>query len=227
MADEQVMIEKGQVILKLNPKLYDIDTIYSASYVFLDRAYILLDGCPDKEVIVKIKPKKDNDINIIGDEFLNELINYANYNRRSAQTKKMREILLQRALMANDPEFASQEPVSPLEDDSFLDGIDEAETIDDPEGIALPWEEQQSGIIEAGDDNSIAKDKSEELDYLDDPEGIAVPWSDDSKVQEKADKQAKKPPKELAKESVKEPAKESVKKPSKVSAIESTRDSDK
>lgn len=140
---DNVKIEKDSVILSINPKLYPLETVYSAAYVFLDRAYILLDGNPEKEIIVNLKPKETEDLEKLGREFLNELINYADYQKRAEQTKKVREVLLQRALITNDPSVIQNDAV---EDDGEFDDIiknlDEEDDLDDPEGIAIPWEEK-------------------------------------------------------------------------------------
>ena len=96
-------LEKTSTVLSINPKLYPLETIYSAAYVFLDRAYIQLDGDPEKEVLVKLKLKEYGDIEKLQGDFLNELINYADYKNRAEQTKKIREMLLQRAIITNDP----------------------------------------------------------------------------------------------------------------------------
>jgi His-Xaa-Ser system protein HxsD len=93
MAEEQV--------LKLNPLIYSLPVIYSASYVFLDKAYIKLDGDPEKEIKVMIKAKTGHDSSKISDDFCNELINYANYNERAKQSGRIREALLQRAVLGS------------------------------------------------------------------------------------------------------------------------------
>ena len=77
--------------LKLNPKIYPLDVIYSAAYVFLDRAYIKLDGDPEKEIVVNIEGKKGEDLD---KEFMNELVNYGDYKNRAKETKKVRELRL-------------------------------------------------------------------------------------------------------------------------------------
>ena len=135
---ENMNIDNNSVIIKINPNLYALETIYSASYVFLDRAYILLDGDPDKEILIKLKPKEKEDLEKLGGEFLNELINYSDYKKRAEQTKEIREVLLQRALITNDPSAIQnneefEEVMNDLGDDDYLD---------DPEGIAIPWEEK-------------------------------------------------------------------------------------
>ena len=137
--ESNLKIENGSVILSINPKLYNLETVYSAAYVFLDKAYVLLNGDPKKEVLVSLKPKGKERLEKIGREFLNELINYADYQKRAEQTKKVREMLLQRALITNDPPTVQN-------DNEFDDVMEELEDdedyLDDPEGIAIPWEEK-------------------------------------------------------------------------------------
>jgi His-Xaa-Ser system protein HxsD len=132
-------IEKNSVTLTINPQFYPLETVYSAAYVFLDRAYILLDGNPKKEVCVRMKAKeKGANLERLGGEFLNELINYADYSKRAEQTRTIREMILQRALLTNDRSI-----VNMTEIDSRVDEIDDSTGyIDDPLGIATPWEEK-------------------------------------------------------------------------------------
>ena len=136
---EKLEIRDGSAIISVNPMIYPLTIIYSAAYVFLDRAYILLDGNPKKEIVVKLKPKGGDDPEKLANEFFNELINYADYSRRAGQTKKIRETILQRALITNDPSIIDA-------DEEFEDILDESEEdedyLDDPEGIAIPWEEK-------------------------------------------------------------------------------------
>ena len=133
-------IENNSVILNINAKVYALETVYSAAYVFLDRAYVLLDGDPEKDIIVKLKPKGNEDLEKLGGEFFNELINYGDYKKRAEQTKSIREMLLQRALIANDPSLIEG---SDNEFEEILDEFeDDDDYLDDPEGIAIPWEEK-------------------------------------------------------------------------------------
>ncbi len=134
--ESNVIVKDDSVILKINPNIYGLETIYSAAYVFLDRAYVVLDGDPEKEVLVKMKPKGEDDLNKLGLEFFNELINYADYQKRAEKTKKIREMLLERALITNDP--------SVIQDDKEFDRLmaELDDDFDDPDGIAIPWEEK-------------------------------------------------------------------------------------
>jgi len=123
--------------IKLNPKIYPLEIIYSAAYVFLEKAYIKLDGDIDKEIIVEIK-SKDNEIKNIELEFQNELLNYAEYNTNLKNNKEIRQAIIQRALMTNDETII----------DEIFEEIDDEE-IDDPEGIAIPWEEKYGKEFES------------------------------------------------------------------------------
>lgn len=137
--EKNITVNENSVTITINPKLYALETIYSAGYVFLDRAYILLDGDPKKDILVKLKPKEKEDLKKLGLEFFNELINYADYQKRAEQTKKIREMLLERALITNDPSVIQN-------NEEFEDNLDDLEDdedyLDDPEGIAIPWEEK-------------------------------------------------------------------------------------
>ena len=135
--EDNIKIDGNEVVLKINPKLYSLETIYSAAYVFLDRVYVILDGDSEKEVLVKLKPKKEVNLKEIAGEFFNELINYADYQKRAEKTKKIREVLLQRAIITNDPSIVKDDEI-----DKMLEDEDDADYLDDPEGIAIPWEEK-------------------------------------------------------------------------------------
>jgi His-Xaa-Ser system protein HxsD len=115
----------GVVAVSVNPKIYSIDIVYSASYVFLDRAYVVIDGDPESEIIVELRPKDTKtDIEELGRDFNNELINYAVHRFQNEQNQGVKEAIVKRALATNSEE-AEQE----------------MSYIDDPLGIAKPWEE--------------------------------------------------------------------------------------
>jgi len=143
-------IKDNRITLAVNPKLYPLEAVYSAAYVFMDRAYIVLDGDPEKEILVNMKLKdgvQSVSLEQLGDEFNNELINYADYLTRARETKKIREMFLQRAILTNDPQAAEEIIAGGGEDLSEeggldLDELDDEDFLDDPEGIAIPWEEK-------------------------------------------------------------------------------------
>ena len=53
----EILENESKVIVSVNPKLYPLDTIYSASYMISEKAYVVLNGDPDSEVMVTIRKK--------------------------------------------------------------------------------------------------------------------------------------------------------------------------
>ena len=134
--DSNIKINKedGSVLISVNPEIYPLAVIYSAAYVFTEKAYIILDGNPHEEVLVQIKAKnkKDNP-KTLADEFGNELLNYAVYKSQSEKNKEIRKAILQRVLLTNIK-------VKPQKDD--FQNIKEDDYKKDPEGILKPFKEQ-------------------------------------------------------------------------------------
>lgn len=138
--------EGNCIIVSVNPKIYPLDVALSTAYVFTDRAYLLVDGDPSEEIIVQLRPKAKEDLEKLGREFNNELINYANYAVQSIKNARLRDAIMNRVLMTNTVE-------------------EEKPWYDDPEGIAVPWEEKFG-------------DKEEKPWEKEDPEEIAKPWEE-------------------------------------------------
>ena len=98
--------------IRINPKIYPLEIVSSAAYSFVDKAYILLDGDPEKEIIANIefKRKEDGPQKLV-EEFLEELLNYLVYYSQRSENREIRKILLERALLSgkeneNNPDKA-------------------------------------------------------------------------------------------------------------------------
>jgi His-Xaa-Ser system protein HxsD len=143
----------GSARVCVNPKLHNLDVVYSAAYTFLDKAYILLDGDPDNEIIVTIRPKDGYNAEKLGFEFSNELLNYSHYKSKVKELGVVRQVILQRALLVYDTKNANYEDGNSEEVDSL---IDEDLDFEDVEDIATPWEEKY------GDKEDSSKIKKEE-----------------------------------------------------------------
>lgn len=135
-ANLEIDKKENQVTVSVNPKIYSADVIYSAAYVFLDKAYVLVDGDPEDEIIVQLKPKNPYDLEKLGREFNNELLSYSFYKTQAEKNTAVREAMIQRVLVTNDPSLAKQteEPESKeLKEENYKK---------DPLSIAIPWEEK-------------------------------------------------------------------------------------
>jgi len=124
---------KNQIIVTVDSKLYPLEAVYGASYVFLDRAYLRLDGNPKKEISVILKGKKElteKQLGKLKDEFLNELLNYGLRYKISESNKKIREYVVGKALFSTMP--PEIEETEEKDEDWQKDDL----------GIAVPWEEK-------------------------------------------------------------------------------------
>jgi len=98
--NKNVVVEKkeGSVLVKVNTRIYPLAVIYQAADVLIDKNYVFLDGDPEKEVMVTIKPKSnDTDLEEVAGEFADELLNYAAYFVRSTLNRDLRQVILKRA----------------------------------------------------------------------------------------------------------------------------------
>ncbi|MEM4267386.1 MAG: hypothetical protein QXK37_00990 [Candidatus Woesearchaeota archaeon] len=110
------------IVITLNPKIYPLSVIYAASYVIIDRAYVILDGNPLSSINVYLKPKSEDLLMQVGNDFLDELLNYAVHEAIAEQNRNVQFLIARRALTSS-----FEEPV---------------EYMEDPFGIAVPWEKK-------------------------------------------------------------------------------------
>ena len=102
------MLESESLMIKLNPKVYSLQIIYATAYSLLDKAYILLDGDPEKEILVQLFPKDEQDSEKLKQRFYDELINYGNYYSSLNRDKEIVKMILERALFSANPSLAEE-----------------------------------------------------------------------------------------------------------------------
>ena len=113
----------GWVKFVVNTKVYPLQTIYSAGYVFMDRAYIYLDSEGADKVLVWLQPKdKKSDLDGLASAFFQELLNYAHYFSSLKVNAESVKLLLQRALFSASPALVKE-----VEDKEINDLIKELE----------------------------------------------------------------------------------------------------
>ncbi|MFA5008434.1 MAG: hypothetical protein WC546_04360 [Candidatus Omnitrophota bacterium] len=108
---------KGSIKLMVDLDLYPLSTIYSASYVFLDRATIYLDKETHNKVAIWIFPKNKKDsLSEIGKDFCNELINYVHYFDSLKVNADIIKVLMQKALFSAAPSLLKEAGKKEIED---------------------------------------------------------------------------------------------------------------
>ncbi len=126
--------------LALHKGVYPLDVIYGAAYVLIDRAYILLDRDSDGRTLVRIESKADepteDDLRALVGEFSNELLAQALRRKITQQNRGILEAIVTQAIAGATGALV---PGAVEEDED-----EDLDFLDDPLGIAVPWEEKFS-----------------------------------------------------------------------------------
>lgn len=163
---ENIEVKDDRVVVSVNPKIYSLEVIQSAAYVFLDKVYVIVDGDPESEIFVELRPKENTDLEKLGLEFNNELVNYAVYDIQSKRNKEVRDAIVNRVFLSHDgsyfPEEDQPQKVQQQCDCKSELTDDEKELLkddniigfeDDPLGIAEPWTPEKAKGLEEPDKN--------------------------------------------------------------------------
>jgi His-Xaa-Ser system protein HxsD len=137
---ETLNAEKSVLTLSLDIGLYPRDVLYAAAYVFLDRAYVLLDR-DGSRFIVHVRGKQqlgEAALRAMAGEFENELLAQALRLKVVKANQKVIEQITTLAIAGAagaTSDGAADDAVLAEPDDSPEDGF-----LDDPLHIATPWE---------------------------------------------------------------------------------------
>jgi His-Xaa-Ser system protein HxsD len=128
------------LVLSLDTGLYPRDVLYAAAYVFLDRAYVLLDRQASR-YIVRMRAKQALDeatLRAMAGEFENELLAQA---LRQRVVKANQRIIESITSLAIGGATIGSRPANDVADDLIdMENPGEDGFLDDPQGIATPWE---------------------------------------------------------------------------------------
>ncbi len=144
---EAIDATNGSATLSLDPGLYPIDVIYGAAYALIDRAYVLLDREPIEggpgvkakrsgRFLVHLRAKRAVDeaaLQKMSGDFGNELLSQALRRKVVKQNGKIIEEIVTQAIAGAAGAALPQD---------FVDDDDDLDFLDDPLGIAVPWEEK-------------------------------------------------------------------------------------
>ena len=109
-------INSGELILRINPKIYHLERVYATAYIFLDRFYFILDGDKETEIMVIAKPKdKKENLEEFARRFFEELLSVTNYFNQFEKNKDIISMVLQRALFSIVPKPLTMEEEMEIE----------------------------------------------------------------------------------------------------------------
>lgn len=132
-----VDVEQNSISMLVDESIYPLEALYGASYVFIDRAYVLLDRPDAKHFRVTLSIKK-GDVDAEGlkalvGEFANEILSCAWRHKITEENRSTIESVAMQAIAG-----AMGPPT--LDDLAAFDFTEEP--FEDPLGIALSWEEK-------------------------------------------------------------------------------------
>lgn len=116
MKERGVNLFDDRAEVRLNSKVYSKETIFAAGYVFLDKAYILLDESGGQYIVSLYPQKQNTDIKKLAMEFLNELLNYSHYFTRLKANADSIKAIMQRALFSTAPSLVQEAEEKEIED---------------------------------------------------------------------------------------------------------------
>lgn len=139
---DNIQVDAGQnrVTVAVNPDVYPLDVIYGASFVYVDRAFVMLDRRDDNHVLVSLTSRLKSDeegLRNLAGAFANELLTQALRETIARKTQKIRELVINRALYSTLDSGSAG--------DMDFEEEDDLDFLDDPLGIAVPWEEKFEG----------------------------------------------------------------------------------
>jgi len=116
MPEKHIKLSSDHAEIVLNGKIYAKETVFAAGYVFLDKAYILLDQSADKIFVYLYPQDEKTDLKKLAMEFYNELLNYAHYFTRVKANADAIKSLMQRALFSTSPSLVQEAEEKEIED---------------------------------------------------------------------------------------------------------------
>ena len=135
-APEIVSVADDKLVLRLHKTLYPLDVVYGAAYIFIDKVYVLL-GRDGDHYIVEFASKQEegsgDGLRALAGQFSNELLSQALRRRITKKNKTLLEAIVSQALAG---------ATGAMVPSAFDDDDDDLDFLDDPLGIAVPWEER-------------------------------------------------------------------------------------
>src|SRR5262245_66459501 len=137
----------SSLTLSLDIGLYPREVLYAAAYVFLDRAYVLLDRV-ESRFVVHLRGKRPLDeatLQAMAGEFENELLAQALRHQVVDANQRIIEDVVAVAI-AGAAAGVEGSGATGLEGATLIEADDpEDGFLDDPQGIARPWEPNKQG----------------------------------------------------------------------------------
>lgn len=148
MSSMQVEESKNQVLIPVSSKIYPLEAIYAATYVFLDHYYVFLDEDKNGKIVITLKGKEKmnkKQLADIGGELYNELLSDSLRYQISKNNQKIRESIVGRAIIGAIGDREVEKELEAKKSHRKIKEESEEEIEEwkgDTAGIAIPWEKK-------------------------------------------------------------------------------------
>ena len=148
--------DSNVVEVRLNKDLFSKKAVIASSYMLMEKAYIMFDE-EDKYYLVLLKPKEDYSLEKLAWEYYTKVIEEEALLAHQQETEKIREEIINQALNNYvEPEDLQMEEEAANQMEEIKEEVDKAMHsfrsgderpleelfVEDPLGIAKPWEEK-------------------------------------------------------------------------------------
>ncbi len=103
------------VKVRFKKSLYSLFSLYNACYVFIDKAYFIVDE-DEENFIVYVKGKREEDTERIAHELANQMINYQRYFANIKENNEIAKLIIQRALFSSSPSLIKEAEEKEIEE---------------------------------------------------------------------------------------------------------------
>jgi His-Xaa-Ser system protein HxsD len=93
--------QENFALVPVNPKIFPLGVVFAACYVMLEKAFFVVDGNPEEQILVSIRPKKGKKLEAVARDFSEQLINFAVNFDQSERTKNIREEFIKQAFLTH------------------------------------------------------------------------------------------------------------------------------
>lgn len=93
--------KSNTALVSVNPKIYPLDVVFSAAYSMMGKAFVVLDGNPETEVVACLKPRQKEKPESLARQFNDELLNFAVNQEESKKTRLLREEIIKQAFLGH------------------------------------------------------------------------------------------------------------------------------
>lgn len=111
-------VQGDEAIIRINKNIYPKEVLLQATYVKLDQFYFLIDEDENYYIVTMAYKEKgtNNDLSIATYQFFDELIESQAYINQLSRTSKIRELILERALLGQTLDDETIENISQEEE---------------------------------------------------------------------------------------------------------------